>query len=49
MDSETTKNAGAATDLGGIDISNIDPSKLDVNTIMDTAQRHSAQSSASRC
>lgn len=37
MDSETTKNAGAATDLGGIDISNIDPSKLDVNTIMDTA------------
>ena len=36
MDSNTTKHA-AATDIGGIDISKIDPSKLDVNTIMDTA------------
>lgn len=36
MDSNTTKHA-AATDIGGIDISNIDPSKLDVNTIMETA------------
>ena len=36
MDQETTKNADAPPSLG-IDISNIDPSKLDVNTIMETA------------